>query len=138
MRDARQSMTTNEYAKITGIPVSTITQMLRQGKLRGEKRNGKWAIDTSEIGNAVSAPLPERAQSTETPSRADDNGGPMTAAGNRSYDVAAFAQLTYLTEKGVQQWFKAGRLSGSVDDNGRLLLDAANLERPELRHLIRK
>jgi len=46
--------------------------------------------------------------------------------------------LTYLTEKGVRQWLKAGRLSGRPGADGKVLVDTANLDRPELQHLIRK
>ena len=46
--------------------------------------------------------------------------------------------MTYLTEKGVRQWLASGRLSGRLDPGGKGVVDAANLDRPELRHLIRK
>jgi hypothetical protein len=46
--------------------------------------------------------------------------------------------MTYLTEKGVRQWLKTGRLSGRAGADGKVRVDAANLDRPELQHLIRK
>ena len=53
------------------------------------------------------------------------------------YDVKTFAEITFLTEQGVRQWLTCGRLSGSVDANGNQTVDAENLDRPELKHLIR-
>ena len=46
--------------------------------------------------------------------------------------------MTYLTEKGVRQWLASGRLTGRLNPGGEGVVDAANLDRPELRHLIRK
>jgi hypothetical protein len=118
---------------MTGIAVSTITNMLRKGFLRGEKRGGKWAIEPEEIKNP--AVLARK-------SRADAPGdlGPIfdtPAAAGQTYDVKTFARMTYLTEKGVRRWIAAGRLSGCIDAGGNTMVDAANLERSELKHLIR-
>jgi excisionase family DNA binding protein len=131
MTDAGKMLTTSEYAKLTGVSVSTVTKMLRQGKLRGEKHSGKWAILPDQAADkgktsTGNAPVPP-------------TGGPIPTqpAHARTYDVRTFAQMTYLTEKGVRQWFRNGRLFGRVDPDGTILLDAANLNRPELRHLIR-
>jgi hypothetical protein len=62
----------------------------------------------------------------------------MPAPAGKAYDVETFAQMTYLTEKGVHLWLKIGRLSGSTGTDGKVRVDAANLDRPELQHLIRK
>lgn len=133
MTENGKTLTTGEFSKMTGIAVSTITQMLRKGFIRGEKCSGKWAIDPGEIKNpAVLA----RTNNTQAPADL----GPIfdtPAAAGQTYDVKTFARLTYLTEKGVRQWFAGGRLSGCIDTGGNTLLDAANLDRPELKHLIR-
>jgi hypothetical protein len=67
-----------------------------------------------------------------------DPAGNSSAAPPKTVDVDAFVQMTYLTEKGVRQWLKTGRLSGRAGADGKLRVDAANLERPEFQHLIRK
>ena len=134
MTDTGKTLTTSEYSKMTGISVSTITHMLRQGRLSGEKRGGKWAIFPIEGQNAASPTgktTPGSAKSTI------GNEPPAKPGSDKTYDVKTFARMTYLTEKGVSQWFRLGRLSGRVDPGGNVLLDAANLERPDLRHLIR-
>ena len=60
MSDNISTLTSAEFSKRTGIAVSTVTQMLRQGKLRGEKRGGKWAIFESELENQAVAGTQDR------------------------------------------------------------------------------
>jgi excisionase family DNA binding protein len=121
MTETAKTLTSAEFSERTGLSVSTVTKMLRQGRLRGEKRGGKWAIFESEATNFASTSV--------TPAPAPTRG--------ETYPIETFVQMTYLTEKGVRQFLKTGRLTGGVDDQGRLMVDAANLKRPELRHLIR-
>ncbi len=134
MADNGKTLTTSEFSQMTGIAVSTVTQMLRQGKINGEKRNGKWAIYESALQNQSGVTKIDRGDAStrlgpifETPT---DSG--------KAYDVETFARMTYLTEKGVRQWLKTGRLSGRTDTGGKMLVDATNLDRSELRHLVRK
>ena len=137
MTDAGKTLTTSEYAKLTGTSVSTITKMLRQGKLRGEKRSGKWAVLPDQAPDNKAAADKASTPSGNAPLPPADGPIPTQPAKTRTYDVRTFAQMTYLTEKGVRQWFRIGRLTGRVDPDGTILLDAANFDRPELRHLIR-
>ena len=134
MAENGKMLTTGDFSKMTGIAVSTITQMLRQGNIRGEKRSGKWAIYESELQNRAVVIKKDRGKSSATLGPIFDT----PAAAGKTYDVETFAQKTYLTEKGIRQWLKTGRLSGCTGAGGAVLVDAANLDRPELRHLIRK
>ena len=59
------------------------------------------------------------------------------ATAQQSYSIAEFAGLTYLTEKGVAEWLKLGRLSGSQDAQGAWRIDAANLEASIVKRLVR-
>ena len=134
MADTSKTLTTGEFSKMTGIPVSRLTQMLRHGKLAGEKRSGKWAIFASELNNTT-------ADTQATRGRPADDSGPgvdRPTVSDQVYDVPTFAQMTYLTENGVRRWLKTGRLSGRIDSGGQQVVDASNLDRPELRHLVRK
>lgn len=134
MAENNKTLTTGEFSQMTGVAVSTITQMLRRGKIRGEKRSGKWAIYKSELQNtAVVIPNHRGSKSTNLDSVVN-----TPAASQKTYDLDAFVQMTYLTEKGVRQWLKTGRLSGRAGAEGEVRVDAANLDRPELQHLIRK
>lgn len=134
MSDNDSTLTSAEFSKKTGIAVSTITQMLRQGRLCGEKRGGKWAIFESELENqAVTGTKDRRKPSPASP-------GPIfeaQAASGKAYDVETFARMTYLTEHGVRQWLRTGRLSGRIETGGKALIDASNLDRPDLQHLVR-
>ncbi|VTR64471.1 hypothetical protein DESC_190088 [Desulfosarcina cetonica] len=129
MTDTPKTMTTAEYAEISGMAVSTITQMLRQGKLCGEKRGGRWAI-------LINADPPQPATEKKGQPAAIPPAAPKTEAVR--YDVATFSKMTYLTENGVRQWLKSGRLTGGAGEDGLPEVDALNLERPDMRHLIRK
>ena len=53
------------------------------------------------------------------------------------YNISDFAEMTYLTENGVMHWLKQGRLTGQRDSNGEWQVDAANLEVPDVKRLVR-
>ena len=128
-----KTLTTGEFSRMTGISAPTITQMLRQDKIRGEKRSGKWAIFESELQNKTILGKKGRGKALAGPDPIFN-----AHAAPKAYDVQTFVQMTYLTEKGVRQWLKTGRLSGRTDANGNLLVDTANLNRSEFKHLVRK
>ena len=134
MAENDKTLTTGEFSKMTGVPVSTITLMLRQGKLHGEKRGGKWAIYKSGLQHT--AVVTPNNRGSKSASMAPVSNTP--AASPKTYAVDAFVQMTYLTEKGVRQWLRSGRLTGHTGADGTVRVDAANLDRPELQHLIRK
>lgn len=133
MADNDNTLTTADFSKQTGMAVSTITKMLRQGKIAGEKRGGKWSIYASELQNpVVTRGKHAQASISPVPASSTSSDNPTT------YDVETFARMTYLTEHGVRQWLRIGRLKGAIVSGGKMLVDAANLKRPELQHLIRK
>ena len=134
MTEKDKTLTTGEFSQITGISVSTITQMLRLDKIRGEKRSGKWAIYESELQNTAVVSKKDGGELSADPGSLFNT---QTVA-QKAYDVETFVKMTYLTEKGVRRWVKSGRISGSTDADGKVLIDAANLDRPELKHLVRK
>ncbi len=45
--------------------------------------------------------------------------------------------MTYLTLKGVNEWLNQGKLKGEKDENGNWLVDAASLQLPFMKKLIR-
>ncbi len=53
------------------------------------------------------------------------------------YTVAEFVDMTYLTEFGVKEWLKQGRLTGQQAAGGEWTIDAANLELPDVKRLVR-
>jgi hypothetical protein len=60
-----------------------------------------------------------------------------SADGPRTYSVTEFSGLTYLTEYGVLEFLKKGRLQGVKDEKGQWRLGADNLQNPGMRYLIR-
>jgi hypothetical protein len=59
-------------------------------------------------------------------------------AAKKSFSIAEFVQMTYLTEKGVSAWLKSGQLAGQQNDKGDWRIDAANLEKPNVKRLVRE
>ena len=45
--------------------------------------------------------------------------------------------MTYLTENGVKEWLKQGRLIGLQDESGQWMIESANLEVPDVKRLMR-
>jgi excisionase family DNA binding protein len=133
MTGNEKTLTTSEYAKKTGLAASTVARMLREGKLRGEKHGRKWAIPANELENSgVENGQPDATAPSSPPPVSNS---PSSSA--KTYDIEAFSRLTYLTKKGVRQWIKDGRLTGTIDSVGNLKVDAANLQRADFKHLVR-
>ena len=62
---------------------------------------------------------------------------PKSAKAAKSFSVAAFADMTYLTEKGVKEWLQQGLLKGQQNAKGDWQIDASNLEVPNVKRLVR-
>lgn len=60
-----------------------------------------------------------------------------TASSAKAYSLAEFVKMTYLTENGVKAWLKQGRLSGRQNETGEWMIDAANLDAPYVKRLVR-
>lgn len=59
-------------------------------------------------------------------------------ASEKTYTVSEFASMTYLTETGVAEWLKAGRLKGRTDAGGKWVVFESNLQAPDISRLVRK
>ena len=55
----------------------------------------------------------------------------------KTIPLADFVSMTYLTENGVKEWLKQGRLTGLQADSGEWMIEAANLELPDVKRLMR-
>ncbi len=62
---------------------------------------------------------------------------PKSAKASKSFSVAEFAGMTYLTENGVMQWLQQGLLKGQQTARGDWQIEASNLEVPNVRRLVR-
>ena len=118
MTDEQNFMTTREFSLKTGRSVSSITRMLREGKLKGKKVSGKWLI-----------------QESPTPDKPDVSA--QSADQTTRYPLDDFARMTFLTPYGVELWLKEGRLIGERDNEGNWYVDAESLKIPNVKRLIR-
>ena len=147
-----QLLTTGEFASRAGLQASNVSKLIREGKIEAEKKSGKWlihpnqlqakAVQRSDKGGkpipkkkAVKAP-PQKAATSATKSVSTAKG--IEDSAGRAYTVSEFAEMTYLTEVGVGQWLKKGRLTGRQNEKGDWLIDAANLQVPNIRQLLRE
>ena len=129
MGASNQFLSSKEFAERSGLPVSKVTKLLRDGGLKGQKQDRRWIIPASELDRLQGASPPARPTATTTPA-------PATRP-NKSYSVAEFSAMTYLTEFGVLDWLRKGRLKGTQSANGEWRVDAASLDTPQIRNLLR-
>ena len=125
------SLNTREFAEKAGVSASTVSKWLRSGKIKGHKKGGKGVIPPSEWSKIESRPGESLTASSGRPSPAPSRTGATV------FSIERFSEMTYLTELGVRKWLKEGKLQGAVDDAGNPGVDAANLDNPLIKRLIR-
>ena len=147
-----QFLTTREFASRAGMQASKVSRLIRDGKIEAEKKSGKWLIHPNQLQTEAvqrpgkdSTPKPRKitpkdpqkkmvAKATRSASSKKE-AAPLTG---RAYTVSEFVEMTYLTEFGVRQWLKQGRLGGQQNEKGDWLIDAANLQVPGIKRLVRE
>ena len=134
MGASKQLLTTKEFADQSGLPISKVTKLLRDGHLKGQKKSGKWMIPASEL-----EPYAKPADSPQKPAAPKVQVPPAAAPpqAGRNFSVAEFSAMTYLTERGVRNWLKSGKLKGTQAANGEWQVLAASLDDPNIKHLVR-
>jgi excisionase family DNA binding protein len=158
------SMTTSEFAKAAGVSAASISKLIRDGKLKARKEGGKWLISRIQVDSKVvralkkpakagkskparqpSAPMPPVSQGPGPVQAPADHGAasadppePETRAEEKTYTISEFAAMTYLTEKGVSEWLKSGRIKGVQEANGEWRVLGSNLQVPDISRLLRK
>jgi hypothetical protein len=125
-------LTTKEFASRSGLAVTQVTKMLREKKLAGEKQSGKWMIPASALKflSASTSAAPATPPAKPAPKA-------KTAGNATAYSVSEFSAMSYLTETGVLRWLKQERLKGTLTPSGEWQVDAASLELPYIKHLLR-
>ncbi len=122
MAPPKKYLTTKEFSSISGVPVSSLRRLLREGRLEATKSSGKWMIPESQLQS-------EDIQKTEKSAESD----PV----KKTYAVEEFAEMTFLTPFGVEQWLKKGLLLGIRYPERGLRVDAESLEIPNVKRLVR-
>jgi len=146
-------LTTGEFASKAGIPTSSVTKLIKEGKIKAEKKSGKWKISPDQLkaqpvkdliappgkagGKKAVKPAKKKTAAQKTAPTKRDKPTKVRSTGGKTFTVAEFAAMTYLTELGVRQWLKQGRLTGHQGAGGEWEIDPANLELPDLKRLVR-
>ena len=105
----------------------------KEQKKPSKKSQTKGAAKAKKAGaKAKKAAAP--AKKTAAPKK---KAAPMSAKAAKSFSVAEFADMTYLSENGVMQWLKQGLLIGQQNAKGAWQVDASNLEVPNVKRLVR-
>ena len=162
MATPSKSMTTREFAEATGIPTATISKLIREGKLKARKDGKSWMIPQSQLEAKVvrelgKPPKPTNAKKPSTPAPSPPPPAPAApvpppapvaepavdtrpenAPAEKTYSVSEFSAMTYLTQKGVSEWLRIGKLQGISQENGELRVMASNLQVPDISRLVRK
>ena len=81
--------------------------------------------------------VPEKKTAPKKKAAPDKKAAPKSTNATKSFSVAKFADMTYLTEKGVMQWLQQGLLKGQQNARGEWQIDASNLEVPNVKRLVR-
>jgi predicted site-specific integrase-resolvase len=63
---------------------------------------------------------------------------PAARPAEKTYTIPEFAAMTYLTENGVAEWLKAGRIRGFQNENGEWRVLESTLQIPDISRLLRK
>jgi len=63
---------------------------------------------------------------------------PEIRAEEKTYSISEFAAMTYLTENGVAEWLKAGRIKGFQKEKGEWRVLESNLRVADISRLLRK
>ena len=131
MAKKSELLTSAEFAKKAGLTTAAVSKLIREGKIKATKKSGKWMIDPDQL-NAEAVTAASKSGKPSAKKKADKPTGTL-----KSFSIAEFAGMTYLTEKGVAEWLKIGRLTGSQEAQGAWRVDAANLEAPGIKRLVR-
>ena len=133
-----QFLTTREFASQAGIPTSSVTKLIKEGKIKAEKKSGKWMIAPGQLkSEAVKSAAKKKPAEKKPPAPKKEKPVKAGTPAAKTYTIVEFAAMTYLTEKGVRDWLKQGRLTGQRDQKGDWQLEAANLDKPDVKRLVR-
>jgi len=117
------------------------------------QKAGKAKKPDAKAKNATAAPAKKAAKSSKKAAAAPtvkkaakpnkkiaaakDKTAPKAEKTTKSFSVTEFANMTYLTEKGVMQWLRQGLLKGQQNARGEWQIEASNLEVPNVKRLVR-
>jgi len=110
----------------------------KKGKPAPKKKTSK-AIPKKAAAAKKSTPpkkaKPTAAKKSTAPKKAKP--AKVKSSAGKTIPLADFVNMTYLTENGVKEWMKKGRLTGQQNEAGEWTIDATSLEAPHIKRLVR-
>ena len=110
----------------------------KKGKSTPKKKPSKSVPKKAAAAKKPASPKkakPSAAKKSAPPKKAKPAAAKTSAA--KTIPLADFVSMTFLTENGVREWLKQGRLTGRQNESGEWVIDAANLEVPGIKRLVR-
>ena len=101
------------------------------------KKTPTIAKKTAAPAKKAATPTKKAAAPAKKTAAPKKKAAPKAAKAAKSFSVAEFAGMTYLTENGVMDWLRKGLLKGQQDAKGAWQVDASNLEVPNVKRLVR-
>ena len=101
------------------------------------KKVGAKAKKTAAPAKKAAAPPKRAAAPAKKAAAPKKKAAPKTTKSSKSFSVAEFADMTYLTENGVMEWLQRGLLKGQQNAKGAWQVDASNLEVPNVKRFVR-
>ena len=140
MAKNNQFLTTREFGSKTDMSSSEVSKLIRQGKIKAEKKSGKWMIHPDQLQAKAVQEQNNGPQSTVgkiAAKTSQEKEAPIPSR-RKTYTLSEFAEMTYLTKFGVMLWLKQGDLTGRQNERGEWLIDADNLQTPSVKRLVRE
>ena len=140
----KNRLSTSEFASKVGIGTSKVSRLIREGKIKAEKISGRWMIPPDQLNakavqKATKGTKASPKVKTAKPAPKKEKDAKTKVAGTKKMlSIAEFAAMTYLTERGVGEWLRQGRLAGQQNDKGEWQIEARNLELPDVKRLLRQ
>ncbi len=114
--------------------------MARKKQTAGKKAPAKAKKAPATVkkvtAKAKKAPMAAK-KVTKKPQKAPAKPKRTQTRTEKTYSVAEFSEMTYLTLQGVNEWLSQGKLKGKKDNKGNWLVDAASLQLSIMKKLIR-
>ena len=114
----------------------------KKGKAAPKKKASKSAPKKAAAAKKPAAPKKAKPAAAKKAAAPKKSAPPKKtkaakAPAGKGIPLDKFVSMTYLTENGAKEWLRQGRLTGTQDGSGQWVIDAANLEVPDVKRLVR-
>lgn len=115
-----------------------LKESAKKGKSKPAAGRKEPKAGAASTRHAPPSDAPAAAASAGGESSAPKAPAPEVQSEEKTYTVPEFAAMTYLTEKGVADWLKCGRIKGIQKENGEWRVLERNLQVADISRLLRK